>query len=291
MTHRTSALDAAGIADLMTSWPSPSDDGQDSQQEAAILVALHACGDLTIDAIKSFINDSVSSREHDLASRRTAILVGCCFNLQTPSLFPLSALAGSLSSPVPQPSSDPLASNRTVLTRQHLLLTAQSPSLWYSRVTPHSYPHPSTLPLGDALKKSLLKLAYRARLEAELSAAGHGSDGERRVGRVGECEGGWEEYRRRALARYGEEVEQLEMDGGERGWEEALWRMQVFWTVRSWLGPPMESLMVLDRWVYLVEGLHGAGEWERLGEGRRVELVNLFEQSTGSLRNLALVVR
>ena len=90
--------------------------------------------------------------------------------------------------------------------------------------------------------------------------------------------------------RYGEEVEELEMEDGERGWEEALWRLQVFWTLRSWLGPVLESLLVLDRWVYLVEGLREAGEWERGGEGRRVELVNLFEQSTGSLRNLALVV-
>lgn len=72
------------------------------------------------------------------------------------------------------------------------------------------------------------------------------------------------------------------MEGGEEAWEEAKWRLQLFWTVRSWVGPVVESLVVLDRWAFVAEGLE---------EGRRVELVNLFEQATGSLRNLAIVVR
>lgn len=121
------------------------------------------------------------------------------------------------------------------------------------------------------------------------------------MGRVGECQS-WEEYRGKALARYGAgEVDELEFLGGEVGWEEGLWMLQVFWTLRSWLGPVLESLLVLDRWCRLVEGLAEQGEWseqiggvaqgERKKQGRRVELINLFDQRTGSLRNLALVVR
>lgn len=289
----------------MRSWPAPppalAEEGAGEREEEekgqAMLVALHACGDLTIDAIKAFIADSTSHSQ--TTSNRTAILCGCCYNLQTPSIFPLSSLLSSLPSPLPPPfpptpstSSIPtLGDSRPSLDRQHLLLTAQAPSTWYSPVTPSSFPLISPLPTGDALKKSLLKLAYRARLEAELSHAGLGSQGERRVGRVGECRGGWSEYRKRALARYGEgEVEELEFEGGEEGWAEALWKLQIFWTLRSLLGPLLEGMLVLDRWVYLVEGLARAGEWQGEG-GRTVELVSLFDQRTGSLRNLAMVVR
>lgn len=77
-------------------------------------------------------------------------------------------------------------------------------------------------------------------------------------------------------------------------WGEGLWLLRVWWTLRSWLGPAMESLVVLDRYLLLLEGLYGVDLKEKEEEEakrQRVEMVNLFDQSTGSLRNIALVVR
>jgi hypothetical protein len=82
-----------------------------------------------------------------------------------------------------------------------------------------------------------------------------------------------------------------ECECGEEEWEEGLFLLRVWWTIRSWLGPPLESLAVLDRYLLLVEGLYGQEGGTEGGKGRKVEMVNIFDQSTGSLRNIALVVR
>jgi hypothetical protein len=281
LTHRTSSLDADAIVSLMQSWPGSTVGDENTALEPAMLITLHGCGDLTVDALKALVLSEQRASPLSPSPRplphppfpspnRTAILCGCCYNLMTPALFPLSSLL----------STNPV---RLSLTRAHLRLTPQSPPTWH--LTPSS---------TTSLRTSILKLAFRARFEAELDVYGLGSEGERRVGRIGEC-ADYEEYRRRAMEKYGVSADELgrvpfgtgERDG-EQEWEDAVWRLQVYWTLRSWLGPPLESLIVLDRFAFLVEGLKGEGA--QSGE-RRVELVNLFEQATGSLRNLALVVR
>lgn len=268
LTHTTNSLDAPAIIRVLRDWPparndtpahpaSPDDDDDDA--DPALLVALHACGNLTPDALRAFVADA---HAHHSAAPRRMIAVGCCYNLLTPSTFPMSSLLRSLpAAPTP------------ALHRDHLRLTPQSPPTWH--LTPAS---------TAALHASLLKLAHRARLEAELACAGlaDGRSSDKRVGRL-PAFATWEGYRAAALAKFGagREVPALELEGGEGGWEEAMWRLGVFWTVRSWVGPVAETLLVVDRWAFLAEGL----------EGRRVEAVNVFEQGTGSLRNLALVVR
>lgn len=174
------------------------------------------------------------------------------------AVFPLSTLFPSSAS----------------ITRLHLMLSPHSPPTWH--LSPHSI---------TALSSSLAKLIYRARFNAEVEASTPPSDTDAsawklRVGRIPDCVS-YEDYRARATVKFGE-VEEVEFEGGEKGWEDAKWGMQLFWTMRSWVGPVVESLVVLDRWAFVVQGLE---------EGRRVELVNLFEQGTGSLRNLAIVVR
>lgn len=292
-----SSLDAPGIEAVLARWPPRSAPPPPAPETPpALLVALHACGDLTPDALRAFVR----SHEADPARRSgaRAIFVGCCYNMQTPALFPLSAHVRDLpalsrsTSPSPSPPS---------MSRAHLRLTPQAPPTWHLSAA-------ST----TAWRASTRKLAFRARFEAELECAGIGSNGERRVGRVAEC-ASWGEYRARALrkaegglgeeecpeVRFGED--EGEEGEGEAEWDTAVFYLRVFWTLRSWLGPPTESLCVLDRFAYLVEGLYPAlaagdhddgGAGGAAGEaGPRVEVVNLFDQATGSLRNLALVVR
>ncbi|GAA5970585.1 hypothetical protein JCM21900_005820 [Sporobolomyces salmonicolor] len=287
LTHRVSRLDAQGVWEVLREWP-PVEEGE--RTEPPLLVALHACGDLTPDAINAFIRFSRECRSSPATAPPRAVFVGCCYNLQTPSRFPLSRHVSALLSTLPSP---PAAS--PPFTLSHLRLTPQSPPTWH--LTPAA---------TASFTRSTLKLAFRARFEAELEAAGLGTTGERRVGRLPECRT-WDEYRAKAVGKFdcgGREVRPLSF--GETGraaaaaaaaaaamteWETALFRLRVFWTLRSWLGPVLESLAVLDRWACLVEGLLGEGH-ERETSSRRVELVNLFDQGlSGSLRNLALVVR
>ncbi|BGP35417.1 hypothetical protein JCM10296v2_007255 [Rhodotorula toruloides] len=270
LTHEVSSLDADGVQAALERWP-PAEDRATSPP--ALLIALHACGDLTPNAMTAFIR-AEQDAQHQGAR---ALLVGCCYNMQTPSLFPLSQhFASFLSSAHP-------------MSRAHLRLTPQSPPTWH--LTPEA---------TSASYASTLKLAYRARFEAEMEAAGVGVDHERRVGRIPEYRS-WGEYRERALKkaeggltsaqvpalRYGQGAEG-EVAEAER-WATALFQLRVFWTLRSWLGPPLETLCVLDRFAYLCEGLRDAAGPDELR--RRVEIVNIFDQATGSLRNIALVVR
>jgi len=254
LTHTTNSLDAPAIQRVLQSWPLPAAEPSAPQPEPALLVALHACGNLTPDALTAFVADA---RASSTAAPRRMVAVGCCYNLLTPTTFPMSLLVRGL----------PTAA----LERDHLRLTPQSPPTWH--LSPAS---------TAAWKASLVKLAHRARLEAELSLIGEGDgrSSEKRVGRLPSFAGGYEAYRGAALAKFGAAGECPMLALGV-GWEEALWRLEVFWTIRSWVGPVAESLLVLDRWAFLIEGL----------PGRQVEAVNVFEQSTGSLRNLALVVR
>ncbi|KAM0755498.1 hypothetical protein T439DRAFT_375853 [Meredithblackwellia eburnea MCA 4105] len=259
LTHQIGSLDSEGITDVLKTWPL--EDG------GAMLVALHACGDLTVDALKAFVNLD----GEDLEKKRKLVAVGCCYNIMTPEIFPLSNFVTSLPIPTITPS------------RNLLLLTAQAPHTWY--LTPsHSSSHLS----------AIHKLAYRARFQAELESCGKGDV---KIGRVGDCES-YEMYRKRALERAGglgeDEVPVLPFGSGEReeeeAWDEAIDQLRFYWTLRSLPGPAVESMLLLDRFAFLVERLYKS-EDDLPVDRRRVELVNLFDQATGSLRNVAFVVR
>jgi hypothetical protein len=272
LTHEVCSLDAEGVADALRRWPprqAESPDAPPPPPSSSLLVALHACGDLTPDAIKAFISVNQADAK--------AVFVGCCYNLQTPELFPLSNL---IRDKFPPPTNSPPS-----MTRAHLRLTPQSPPTWHLSPASTAAWHASTL-----------RLAFRARFEAELVAAVPqiGPPESHRIGRVSECKS-WEAYRERAMRKMdtvysGDELPELEFEGGPEGWNTAMFLLRVFWTLRSWLGPPLESLCILDRFAFLCEGLE-ACDGEEGWSQRRVEIVNLFEQATGSLRNMAIVVR
>ncbi|SCV68249.1 BQ2448_370 [Microbotryum intermedium] len=275
LTHLTSSLDAPSIAQLYAAPQAAGIAEQARDVEPAMLITLHGCGDLTISALKGLF----------LAPRPlpTAILVGCCYNLQSPSSFPLSDFVARAlaTTPVGTETKEPM-------TRAHLRISPQSPGLWYL-----------TLTNSQELKESIVKLGYRARLEAELAAQGLGSEGQRRVGRVSKSQD-YDDYRLKALSKYGvTEVPRLRFGSDEvdeeREWTETLYKLQVFWTLRCHLGPVLETLLVLDRFAFLVERLREVegeeGEGSKLKRSVVLELRNLFDQRSGSVRNMALVLR
>ncbi|GAA6034718.1 hypothetical protein JCM8097_001136 [Rhodosporidiobolus ruineniae] len=295
LTHEVASLDADGVEDALRRWPPKKEeeegdeDGGEEDPPPALLVALHACGDLTPAALEAFVRADASDPRRAGRGAK-AVFVGCCYNLLTPSRFPLSSLVRSLLPSTPGGGGE--------MTREHLRLTPQSPATW------HLFPSSTS-----AFLSATRKIAFRARFEAELEAAHVGTPDTRRVGRIAEVRS-WTEYRARAVAKwdYGRTVLEpgavpalrfgRDKEEEEREWRTALWMMRVWWTLRSWLGPPMESLCVVDRFAYLCEGLRH--EWEEDAEEeeeggrktrRRVEVVNVFDQAKDSPRNLALVVR
>ena len=60
-------------------------------------------------------------------------------------------------------------------------------------------------------------------------------------------------------------------------------QIEVLHTLRCHLGPAVESLIVLDRFLWLSESVAGSSG--------TVQLVNMFDQESGSGRNLGLVVQ
>ncbi|GAA5871877.1 hypothetical protein JCM16303_000905 [Sporobolomyces ruberrimus] len=296
LTHRVNSLDEPGVRKVLEEWPPSSTNDEDvpaGKRSPALLVALHACGDLTPDSIKAFTDFSRKSTNLDSLPR--AVFVGCCYNLQTPSLFPLSK---SIESLLGNPQDLALPNPNEPISLAQLRLTPQSPPTWHLDAS-------ST----RAFLSATSKLAYRSRLEAELEWNGFGIEiGERKVGRIPDCKD-WEEYRGKAIERMRiKEGDQRSSSGlsepcrfGEeedegKSWEEGLFFLRVWWTIRSWLGPPLESLVVLDRYLLLVEGLYRkekekGDSIESRERRRRVDMVNIFDQATGSLRNIALVVR
>lgn len=105
----------------------------------------------------------------------------------------------------------------------------------------------------------------------------------------------YKEYRGKALGRI-DNVLPDEVLPFEGCWDESMYYLRVLWTLKSLLGPVIESLVVLDRALFLCEELASTPEEGDAVEGeamqqRSVEVINVFEQRSGSLRNLAIVVR
>lgn len=106
-----------------------------------------------------------------------------------------------------------------------------------------------------------------------------------KVGKIGETKD-YATYRRIALSRINllsklEHLEGIEFSkqaDGTSGKKEKFF-IEVYWILKSIIGSVVESLIVLDRWLYLVENLKKG----------RIEVRPLFDQAL-SLRNLAIVV-
>lgn len=146
---------------------------------------------------------------------------------------------------------------------------------------------------------SLRKLFYRARLEAELQnlEAGHQEQASRRrVGRLSDAVfSSYGAFRAKALDKMGlgsaaaqtpAPVLQPGSDVSENAREKRLFfRFCCLWTLRSLLGPVIESYILLDRHLYLLKR-----HQQNYQLGETASLLPVFDQASGSLRNMAFVV-
>ncbi|KAH9849506.1 methyltransferase domain-containing protein [Lenzites betulinus] len=239
-----------------------------------VFVALHACGSLTPDILRAFAaaHKRVSDTEPPLKwSPQAAIIVGCCYNMMRPEDFPLSRELRSSSEP------------KFKLEMSHRQLAAQVPSQWTR----------SEESLRDA-RLALRKIVWRALIQdslaAEKSSSGKGLDETspeegiglpKRLGRLNDAAyADWETFVHRVQAKLG--LPDGKLERADRAVER---RIEVFHVLRCLLGPVIESLILRDRALWVRDMLQAS----RTSLG--VELVNLFDQASGSGRNMTIVIR
>lgn len=209
-----------------------------------ILYSLHACGSLSDDMIRLF---SLSNRA------RALVNVGCCYNrISSPFSFPLSNLLKSTN----------LSLNDTLK-----MAACQAPRRWFwQREDTHAFHE---------------KNYFRAVLQVLLNSL-YGTGERIEIGRLRprHC-GTFASYARAAFAKIGrmEDLGAVDLARVEAEFRPLEDRLALFWTLKAALGQVVESLILFDRYQYMIE---------QLGDSASVKLVPLFDMQF-SPRRLAVV--
>ena len=260
--------------------------GRDVREVAAgtpgpkLLTCLHACGDLTCNMLRSFADPTASWPTGKTAAGEGCLteaagggglagvaVVGCCYHHMPEGSFPLSATVGWLLAAAAAAGAPELVG------RDSLRSAVQAPLQWDS----------------DDAERRFLGHHHRALLQVVLERhfpecpaafdprAGLG------YGMKPEDPSSFASYCKAALAKLGlpgvgapggvPEAELLRIESDRPA---GLAMVRCFWTLRCVLGPLLETLLLVDRWLYLRE------------EGFQPEFVPLFDQAQ-SPRNMALV--
>ncbi|KAI0350340.1 hypothetical protein OH77DRAFT_1463847 [Trametes cingulata] len=281
-TLRQATRDWVGSRRLAIDSSSPGRSFDDGCSTPVLLVALHACGSLTPDILRAF----TAARKEEMSSTcwkpQAAVIVGCCYNMLRPEDFPLSRCMRSSRSTL-------------TLTPNHLQLAAQVPSQWTrSEETLRN----ARLALRKIVWRALIQdvidtnsIASASKSAAERSRGGrqHSEAPEermrsedrrhKRLGRLNDAAYvDWDTFARRVAEKI--EVDEERLSRADRKAER---RIEVFHVLRCIIGPVVESVLVLDRAIWAQEELQDMS--------LNVELVNLFDQASGSGRNVALVIR
>lgn len=282
--------DAASLRTVISSWIA--EDTTSNEIVPIVVVALHACGDLTPSILEFLTTCKLDPpRQWHVVG---AVVVGCCYNMM--------GLSSKLDCPRLSQCFDhlrdmPLSSSATTIGRkygslelstQHLHLATQAPLTWSSD---------DSGSLSSATSLSIRKVTYRALLSRRLDPAARAETGppslrevhwtQKRVGRL--ASSAYREfncYLTLAAKRLqvGEAMldTKTPMQPDESDLQSTL---ETLYVLRCFIGPVIESYIALDRLLYLQEHLQGSNS------NGSAYLSNLFDQGTGSLRNLALVWR
>lgn len=331
LTHRTVHIQPTSLEAAIQDWllSSASNTFASTRDPIPIMfVALHACGSLTIDVLRTFLSHHNKVECERWWEPHSLVIVGCCYNLISPSDFPLSEPLLSLS---PRPTL-PIAA---------LHLATQVPAHWFR-----------TERAGKTARLAVRKVVYRALLQpvmqltgkckkespdtqdtmsredaqGSMARLGLGETPEnRRLGKLNDASyADWSTFLVSATTKLGIGIPDLTrqysegMASGDRllpwilnhnndsGDEEGIFkrlrmesRLEVVHVLRCILGPLIESLILQDRYEWIrgelgvVRGKYRADEEGRItvrNGNMTIEMVNLFDQATGSGRNVALVV-
>lgn len=325
LTHRTVHIQPTSLEAAIEDWlPTNTPDTFISSPHPIpiMFVALHACGSLSVDVLRTFLSHHSAAKSERRWEPHSLVVVGCCYNLISPSDFPLSKPLLTLS---PRPT----------LPNSALHLATQMPAHWFR-----------TEKAGRAAHLAVRKVVYRALLQPIIHLDAQcrkepfdsrsdvrqstsrpylgGTPENRRLGKLNDASyADWNTFLVSATTKLGIDVPnhiRQHSGGVAAGDQLPLWilnpnnnsehdedvierlrmesRLEVMHVLRCILGPLIESLILLDRYKWF-RGELGAvrGTLEVDEEGREklqngvmtVEMVNLFDQVTGSGRNVALV--
>ncbi|KDR82629.1 hypothetical protein GALMADRAFT_835706 [Galerina marginata CBS 339.88] len=279
-----------------------------------LFVALHACGSLTPDVLRAFIAATKNPSSNWYPAGLVA--VGCCYNLMNPSDYPPSTrhlpisayqLAAQIPSqwllPTDPPTLDPAVTlSIRKVTWRALLATAIENAI-PAPITSTSTPTKKSATVPARWSRSPDQdPAYQAP-----ESGTSDSPAMHRLGRLRDSAyASWNTFLRAAEVKLGlrfredafdpEGENEIEgTDGKPRGRDKSLENsLAVLHVMRCLLGPAIESAILRDRlhWVRQELGINSTqtSDQNQNTPKLRAELVNLFDQATGSGRNVAIVV-
>ncbi|KAG1749349.1 methyltransferase domain-containing protein [Suillus lakei] len=262
-----------------------------------MMVALHACGSLTPDVLRAFLSNYRRPSAPAICTwtAQALVVVGCCYNLMAPEDFPLSR---SLRERTPV-ATLPFASRH---------LAAQIPSQWLRNETSA---RETSLAIRKVVFRALLQPVLQTIGAREASAnhiatssshhiedlRGAGQTPEnRRLGKLPDTAyKDWETFLDEATSKTGVRLDQIATQlpvyfHNERRRRHLESALSVLHVLRCIMGPLIESLILLDRQEWIREELTESSESQE-SDTVDVDVVNLFDQATGSGRNVAIVIK
>jgi len=186
---------------------------------SAVLVGLHACGDLTSNALRLFVKQSYFTG---------LVMVGCCHNLLKTG-FPLSLH---------------LKTKDLSFTRNSLMLACHCPIKWKRS--------------NQSLSKSLLYHAIFTEILSKRNMSTSKDFPDARFRHIGQKATSFQDFMKRMRERiinagYSFEIEEDEFEVTYKTHEGIWTHMQKYHWIRMQLGPCIETLILLDRLLYLFE--------------------------------------
>ncbi|KAF8208594.1 methyltransferase domain-containing protein, partial [Mycena galopus ATCC 62051] len=234
--------------------------GTAADPASVLLVALHACGSLTPDLLRTFFIQQDVSKDRRLWTPIGVIAVGCCYNLLAPQDFPLSKrmLSGTSSPPIS-------------LATSAYHMAAQMPLQWFR--TPESRTD-AMLAIRKVVWRAIVgaRLAKTIKTDEEQEPAKIDGTGDRpvmrRLGRLNNAVySDWKTFaalagKRMGILDFG--FPDTELDAEEKG---LISELEVLHVLRCIIGPAVESLIIMDRKQWVQEHLNEIYSTRRLGAG------------------------
>ncbi|CAE6464380.1 unnamed protein product [Rhizoctonia solani] len=285
VAHRTLFITSDSLLHAVDEWIGDLDFDQETSPHPVLITGLHACGSLTPAVLRCFVDlcARVNQKGCDKEWMPVALaLVGCCYNLmRNADDFPLSATTARVYAQVD-----------LHLSQNHLQLAAQCPAQW-------SRSESEMKRAGLARRK----IVWRAILARSIRNTNTYFDPDNkppnRLGRLPDrVYANWESFVRIACEKMGlpsATTEALLSGSSTHESQSTLpleaeilsFQLEVLHILRALIGPVIESLIIVDRILYLAEQLSSSNG----SPTSTVRALNLFDQlSSGSARNIALIV-
>ncbi|KAK7047395.1 hypothetical protein VNI00_006626 [Paramarasmius palmivorus] len=303
VTHKTIHITPETLVRAVDEWVASF--APDDDDVPVTLVALHACGSLSVDTFRAFFTSNSNQSTGSYRRRwyiNAVLTIPCCYNLLRPGDFPLSSSTFSsnealLPNPLP-PSAYHLAAqvpeNQTPndLSVRKVVYRALLTSL----LPPTSLPSPSSSRAHVFVPPSESRSAPPARqnlISNTIASPAFSWGAQTHPDELGNSP---LHYRLGKLPRSAYESWEAFLEGASmklglgvslKGeWdEEKARKVEELHMWRCRLGPVVESAVLGDRVRWVEDALRGegGGEW-------KVELVPVFDQAKGSARNMAVVL-